>query len=300
MKRKNNTLLYVILGLVLVVTVGYITYYFTSNIETFTTNNKMVCLYAYYEKDETYKNNLLFFLDNAIIDSVDYYIIINGKSTVNIPKQSNISVIRRDNIGFDFGAYAHVINNVISTHYDYYFFINSSVRGPFYSEQYKDTLWTDIFLQLFNAPDVKLVGTSINIYDADEIQLFNKNYNLSTIFKRNHPFPHVQSMFFCIDNEYLQYLKSIQFFNEREITSQEMSSIIVNKEIGLSILALKKGWNINCLLPSYSGLDYRTITRDINPTSNDGDPYYPNCYFGKSIDKFDVVFFKTNREISSS
>jgi hypothetical protein len=31
-----------------------------------------VCIYAYYEKDEKYKENLRFFLNNGILDNIDY------------------------------------------------------------------------------------------------------------------------------------------------------------------------------------------------------------------------------------
>ena len=47
--------------------------------EKFESNrNNICCFYAYYEKNDLYKSNLEYFLKNAILDDVDYYIIING------------------------------------------------------------------------------------------------------------------------------------------------------------------------------------------------------------------------------
>ena len=40
-----------------------------TNIDNFiNTNNKYVCLYAYYEKNDEYKENLIYFLNNGILD----------------------------------------------------------------------------------------------------------------------------------------------------------------------------------------------------------------------------------------
>jgi hypothetical protein len=103
-------------------------------------------------------------------------------------------------------------------------------------------------------------------------------------------------MFFCIDKKYFDYLKTIHFFNEEEINNMaSITDVILHKEIGLSQHALKNNWNINCILDKYKNVDYINLKNDINPTSNSGDPYYENSYFGKTIDKYDVIFWKNNR-----
>jgi hypothetical protein len=254
------------------------------SIEHFT-ENKIACIYAYYEKNDLYKNNFKYFLENGIIDTVDYYIVINGNHTINIPIKNNIKIIKRDNKGFDFGAYSYVINNI--KEYNYYFFLNTSVKGPILENNNK--LWIDYFIELFNKPDIKLVGTSINIFN-------NENSELEEIYKHKNPFIHIQSMFFVIDNEYYKYLKKINFFNEEEINKYDnIFDVIFNKEIGLSQHALKNGWNINCILSKYQNIDYRTLKYDINTSSNEGDPYYENSYFGSTIQPKEVIFYKNNR-----
>ena len=105
-------------------------------------------------------------------------------------------------------------------------------------------------------------------------------------------------MFFGLDNESLKYLISINFFNEDECNNiKNINEIIAKKEFGLSQAILNNGWNINSILPKYRNLDYRILDSDINRTSKYGDVYYKNAYFGKSVDKYDVIFYKNNRNI---
>ena len=282
----------IIIILIIIVVIFYILNKITknSNNEYFMQKNKLCCLYAYYEKDELYKNNFKYFLENGILDNVDYYIIINGKCTVEIPEKTNIIIYKRENKGYDFGAYSYGLNR-IDKEYSYYFFINTSVSGPYLRDNRKP--WTKYFLDLFKK-NVKLVGTTINIFSVDKFNL----YNLKDIYKKNKPFSHVQTMFFCIDSEYLNYLKSIDFFNEDDINNMsQIEEIIAKKEIGLSQHALNNGWNINCILPYYKDIDYIKLDKDINPTSETGDPYYKNAYFGNTISKYDVIFYKNNRDL---
>lgn len=259
--------------------------------EKFSDQTSNICvLYAYYEKNELYKNNFIYFLENGLIDNIDYYIIINGDCSVEIPKSKNIKVYQRENKGYDFGAYGYAIKRIDKV-YDYYFFINTSVKGPYLKDNSKKN-WSMYFLELFNEENVKLVGTTINIYEKNSFA----KYNLKEIYNKDAPFPHVQSMFFCIDSQYFNYLKEINFFDEEKLNdAKSINQIIAHHEFGLSQNAIKNGWNINSILPEYRNLDYRIITKDINETSHGGDPYYPKSYFGKTLDKYDVIFFKNNR-----
>jgi hypothetical protein len=235
-----------------------------------------------------YRDNFKFFLENGILDDVDYYIIINDKNSVAIPKKNNIYIYYRENKGYDFGAYSYALQK-INKIYDYYFFINTSVRGPYLFN--KRDKWTDYFLRLFHK-NVKVVGTTINIFPYTRYT----EYDLEKIYNKKKPFIHVQSMFFCIDKEYFKYLQSINFFNEEELNkAPNINYVIATKEIGLSQYALKNGWNINCLLPKYQNINYLDIENDINPSSIHGDPYFTNSYFDKTINPYEVIFFKTNR-----
>lgn len=270
-------------------------FYFLNKIitqENFISSNNICCIYAYYEKNDLYKNNFKYFLDNAILNNVDYYIIINGKCSIKIEDKNNLKVFYRENKGYDFGAYSYALKK-INKSYNYYFFINTSVCGPYLKDSSKQ--WTDHFLELFNN-DTKLVGTSINVFTKNSIK--KNTYNLTDIYQKDGPYTHVQSMFFCIDNEALQFLKNVNFFDEEKMNnSTDMQYVIAHKEIGLSQLLLKNNWNINCILPKYKDIDYRILDKDINTSSLNGDPYYKNRYFGNTIDKYEAIFFKNNRPL---
>jgi hypothetical protein len=109
-------------------------------------------------------------------------------------------------------------------------------------------------------------------------------------------------MFFIKNKKGFLYLRDeFSFFNpnrpiyvkDNPNNWQEKHAYVLETEIYMSQLILKKNWNINCLLPLYRDKDYRTIKHNINPTG--ADPYYPNAYFGKTIQPEDVIFFKNNR-----
>jgi Rhamnan synthesis protein F len=216
---------------------------------------------------------LQFFLDNnGIRDDIDYFFIINGECSVEIPNLTNITIIKRENKGFDFGSWANALT-VTDLSYDFYIFINSSVIGPCLKNRND---WLLPFLELFSdSSDIGLVGTSIGFGF----------------------YPHVQSMFFILNKESIQYLiNNTDVFNEEKLNSMtNINDIILNSEVGMSRAILKNGWNINCILSKYRGINYRVIKKDINSSSRHGDSYYPNAYFNKSIDRFEVIFYKSSR-----
>jgi len=279
-KYSRSFLLFIVLLLLLLCIVLFLAFFYKKNDEPFTAkNDQTICMiYNYYEKEDLYKENFEYFLQHGILDEIDYYIVINGTSSVDIPTRSNIRVYVRENIGFDFAAYSYVIPLIEKT-YDYYFFSNTSVRGP-YLKNGADPKWYNRFIELFDE-NVHIVGTTINICTYEP---------LCGKFA-----PHVQSMFFVLDKQYLNELIQDDFFNEEEINKMEMNTLIREKEVGLSKKAIEKGYNINCILSKYKGLDYINIDKDINDTSRTGDPYIENGYFGETIDPYEVIFFKTNR-----
>lgn len=241
---------------------------------------KLACIYAYYEKDNVYKENLRYFLEKGLgVSNMDYYLIINDKCTVSLPP--NVTVLHRENKGYDFGAWSHAIARFPIEKYDYVFFINTSVRGPYVKD------WPTPFLRLFK-DDTKLVGTSINI--AHPVVASGTALEGTALV-----YPHVQSMFFCLDREALAFLRQQGFFDAASLEGKGFREIITEKEIGMSLMILNHGWNIGSVLKKYQGLDYRKITKDINPTSINGDPYFDGAYFGGTINPNEAVFFKIAR-----
>lgn len=283
--------------------------YYISSTSSSSSSKFAACFYAYYEKNNEYKENLAYFLENGGLycKNIDFYIIINGECSVDlsiIEKKSNVVIIKRPNTGYDFGAWQHCINKYIlpnSKSYDYYFFMNSSVRGPFPAEY--GTIgnrcppkWVDLFVELFISPfgtstDVNLAGVSINMLMTKPLK-----YAIS----RKPPYTHVQSQFFVLSKKGFNYLLDCGFFNDDDILNNPNTKIeymVINKEIKMTSIILDNGWNINAYLSEYRNRDYRTITENINPT---GENPWNTCsnrsnnYFGRDITPEDAIFFKVN------
>ncbi len=288
---KKYSSFYILLILILIFILLFIiniNYNIINKKESFSNNidgkNKYCCIYAYYEKDDLYKSNFQYFLDNAILDNIDYYIVINGNYTININNKNNIKIFEKENKGYDFGAYSHVIKR-IKQNYDYYIFLNATVKGPYLDN--KNDNWLEKFLSLFNN-NVKLVGCTI-CYT-------NTNNKLKDIIGGKDNIYYVQTPFFIIKNDFLMYLNNIDFFNEDELNNiTDLEYVILNKEIKLSYLCYQFGGNINCYLKKYRNLDYTKLNYDINNSSFNGDPYFINSYFCNTIQPNDVIFYKNKR-----
>lgn len=253
--------------------------------------NNILILYCYYEKNNIYKNNLQIFLKYGLHDECDYLFIINGDITIYIPKQKNIKVIFRKNEDYDFGAYYDALNTQeIINKYNYYFFINTSVRGPFIPT-YINIKWYQPFINLLK-DDIKLVGTTINILNTDSNES-NTFYNITKFTK---PYTHVQTQMFAMDNECLNFLMSKKLFEDNNYNNYV--EFIAIKEILMTQLVLKNNWNISCIIPEYQNIDYRLLKEDINFSSINGDINFTNGCFGRTIHPYESIFIKINRNIS--
>jgi Rhamnan synthesis protein F len=253
-------------------------------------------IYCYYEKDQTYKNNLIFFLRRGLLPSVDYLFVINGQSTVEIPNAPNIRIISRENIGFDFGAYKDAIIQLGDDYkkYKYFFFMNTSIRGPFMAPC-DEANWTVPFIEKLRG-DTHLVGTTINILMYYPNHPYIQDI-ISAEFGLSSPYPHVQTQMFALSAIGFEYLRE-NFFLSRSIETDFMRCIALCEVYMSQLIIREAGWNIDCLIPEYSGLDYRTIKRDINASSNYGDPCYPGTCFGRTLHPYEVIFIKTNRGLN--
>lgn len=201
-------------------------------------NTNLYVIYSYYEKNDAYKANLAYFLEYGYLPTVSYTFVINGECSIDIPKKDNITVIFRENIGFDFQGYLKGILSLkerdLLQNGKYYMFINCTVRGPFLQQFTKKYFnWYEPYMDLLT-DNVKLVGSTINYV----------------------PKPHVQSYVFLMTCEGVNFLLSVDFFKIYP-TVQET---IIHQEVELSQLFLKKGWNISCLVPEYQGIDYTLQT----------------------------------------
>jgi hypothetical protein len=262
--------------------------YYSSPVARMT--NNILILYCYYEKNNIYKNNLELFLKFGLYNECDYLFIINDNLSVKIPEQNNIKVMFRKNEDYDFGAYNHALTTIDTNKYSYYFFINTSVRGPFIPT-YINLKWYQPFINLLK-DDVKLVGTSINILNTNSNES-NAFYNIT---KFTRPYTHVQTQMFAMDKECLNFLISKNIFKNNNYNIYV--EFIAIKEILMSQLVLKNNWNISCIIPEYQNIDYRLLKNDINFSSVNGDPNFTNGCFGRTIHPYESIFIKINRNIS--
>ena len=254
---------------------------------------KILVLYHYFEKDLSYRDNLCHFLAFAIIPTIDYVIIISGPHTLDLPKLENIRYVFTEPTRSDFGGYARVINQGLNvSSYDYIFFVNSSVRGPF-MPPYQETSWLDIFLgQLSsNKDEVGMVGATICTLDS--------NFGHSICYQERYggipPFSHIQTMVYGLSSSVLSKLIDNGFYREERDLTKTLA--IEDYEIHLSQLVLQQGKNLRCLLPEFNQIDYRLPHVNINPTSTVGDPNEVLGYFGRSVHPYEVIFVKTNRNL---
>jgi hypothetical protein len=72
---------------------------------------------------------------------------------------------------------------------------------------------------------------------------------------------------------------------------------VINFEIALTQIILRFGWNISSIQTELRGCDYRELKISPNFSSWNGDSYFPGAYFGRTINPYDVIFFKTTREL---
>ena len=234
---------------------------------------KTLIVYAYYETADS-RRNLSFFLRHGISPSRDrqYVIALNGNCSIEneIPAFENVRVVKRNNTGFDFGAWAHVLRDDQPDQFDYFFFLNSSVTGPFLPPYQESSDWTDIFTSLLNNK-VKLAGITINVYEGDPI---------------------VQSMFLATDRMGLKLLVDAGIFtnNDRDASKHE---VIFRREIPCSKVILAAGFGVDCLAAEHYKRSITTLRKNTS-----GDIVYPGRYLGHTLEPLDTCFFKTNRGCS--
>ena len=238
---------------------------------------KSVIIYTYFQSNSS-DYNLSFFVKKELSykDDIDYIIVINGHNynkSIEFPILENLTIIKRDNIGFDFGGHNSALEYIEKNNkqYDFYFFMNSGVIGPIIPHYLTEIHWTNFFIKKINER-VKLVGTSIVcLRHCDEA-----GYG-----------PKVEGFFFMVDKIGLTLLQ-----NQKNIfcNHSDKYTAIVNGEYGLSNCIIKNGYTIDCMLSKYKNIDWTDINN--HNKNNLVHPSRKNSFFGKSIDPYEVIFHK--------
>lgn len=101
-------------------------------------------------------------------ENIKWIFVQNVDSVDDIYKPNHLQFIEfhsRQNIGYDFGGWSYGLSLINIEDYEYFMFVNSSVRGPLTNEKN----WLNIFTSKLNTRDV-LVGPTINkhgLYSTD-------------------------------------------------------------------------------------------------------------------------------------
>ena len=238
---------------------------------------KTVILYVFHEITPMVK-----YFDERTFKKEGYdfiYIVNNDEITNQTLSKLNLNrlykLVKRKNIGNDFGAWSDIILAYdLQNKYANFIFINSSVFGPISNED-NNCNWCDTMLNGLTE-DVKLFGSTIN-----------GSYNF-----------HVQSYAFCMKSDTLKYLKEEGIF--RKDLQCNKSELIQNYELKMSKLILDKGWNIGCLSGNAKNLDFRkeNLKKTVFPHYNHK---YPDIQFRAYLHNIlkpkEVLFIKGNRDM---
>lgn len=261
---------------------------------------RVACIYHFFENNVEQFENLKYFLTKGISPDVDYFFFLASRPEIHFPTGTNIKIFDITNQSFDVGGY-QIGFKTISEHgkWDYVFFLNSGVLGPILPG-YNTVPWHELFISRLDS-ETKMVGTTVNLLPnlrsfpvlmgAVEQSKFKEFLNLDFC-------AHIQTMFFCISGDALEFVASQGLFDQN--FSNEKFSIIVNFELLLSQMILRNGWNLASIQKEYDGFDFRDIKVDPNFSARNGDSYYPYAYFGRNVNPWDVVFFKTTRGLLNS
>ena len=112
-----------------------------------TGSERPLILYAYFET-ELARTNLEFFIAHGLHSAADFIFILNGDTDAHtlIPKEPNISYVKRENRCFDLGAFAEVLTkDNMYKGYKKFIMMNASLRGPFLPT-WSEACWSDAYL----------------------------------------------------------------------------------------------------------------------------------------------------------
>ncbi len=238
----------------------------------------ILVVYVWAEVDVQSLPNLKFFVQHGVraTHPIDYFFILQqvDGSPVNESRlptlPSNARYIQHENKCFDIGTMGWFLSQNITdtTKYKYFFVMNSSIRGPFFTPYFErlGIQWYEIFIERITA-EIKLVGVTINCDMG----------------------PHVQSYVMVTDRVGIAILTS-NTSGPLKCHSDYVDAVH-NGEIGASRAILDANYQIASLQSKYQDWDFR---KPENSGCNDGKGpiFYDDAIDGISHDPFELVFIK--------
>eukprot|EP00775_Hariotina_reticulata_P012780 gene12780-12909_t len=251
------------------------------------TGRDHVLLYAFSYTDPEFLHNLEYFVQEAVEGDTlaDHIIIVQeGPTLKRVPLPElppHARYVSHHNECYDWGTYGWLLLRsglVNMEQYRYFFFINSSVRGPYLPAYAKGHVhWMSAFTSKLT-DTVKLVGSTISC-EGSPLHGHQRGR-----WRRN---PHVQSYAVATDAVGLHLLIGDQHVFA---CHKDRWDTIYYSELGSSKCILDAGYNIDSLMLRYQGVDWRDrdnwdCNAKLTPTSEFG------CD-GVSVDPLEVMFVK--------
>lgn len=256
---------------------------------------RTLLLYVFSNNDREYLHNFAFFVAFGMKgDNVDYVVIIQKtedmsladkktlrKTLAKLPEQTTVLI--HANECYDTGAVGWALKQPeVASKLDdctYFIVLNSSVRGPFLPPYFPDKRnWHTLLVRrLGGVTNVRLVGPAISCMDhwSERRHSFKKS-------------PHVQTWLFAMDRPGLNLALS----DGRPFKCHlDREDAIWDGELGLSRVMLDAGYNIDCLLERYQGVDWRLVQNDAY-CNDKRNPTGENQFFGTTLSLYATIFVK--------
>ena len=248
-------------------------------------------IYHYFEKDAVYRDNFVFFLARAWRADLDFFVVVAGAHSVDLPRRDNIRYIFTPNLGHDFAGYCTLVATGLLDGHDRLVFVNCTARGPFLPAYAGALPWAAPLLELLQG-EVHLCGSTINI--------LHDTRPPHARFRARHPgaaapFSHVQTHAHAMTADCFAFLRDGGLYAGGE--GLDKDDAVAAFEIAMSHRVRAHGWNIACLLPPYNAIDYRRPHAEINPATATGHPLARGAYFGLTPHPCELVFVKTGWDV---
>lgn len=251
-------------------------------------SSRTLITYVIANPDATVEENIRFFLHHGVRDDPRFFyvfVIQMGARTHSLvsswPKlPPNSKIVLHENECYDIGTVGWLLfesNHVELKKFDFFLWMNPSVRGPFVPSWFESQSWPLLFTDALDAT-IKLSGTVISCGGIVNEQLGARAN------------PHLQSYLLATDVLGLKILKDAGVFD----CFESYTGVIYHGELGASLSILKAGFNIHSLMLRYKNVDWRdTTTWNCNGNMA---PMVPQGNNGSSIDPLEVVFVKVKEK----
>jgi len=185
-----------------------------------------------------------------------------------------LTVLRRPNKGFDFGAHDHALQylDTLCIQRDVFVFLNAGVTGPFLPAYLpRSWHWTEAFCDRLKG-NVRLVGTSIVCLPHPDLGGYG---------------PKVEGFAFAMDSVGMSYVRKNGTTFRQHNTMREA---ILQGEYSLTTTVMSAGFEIDSLELAYQGVNWND--RSNWNCNQNRHPHKIGTYFGITLNPLEVIFHK--------